>query len=226
MKKEEKEEEVVKKKFSFAKFLIVLLILYIIGFYTYKFVSSPVHNIYIKNNKYLTDQEVIDSSGLKNYPSFLLTTKYTIKKKLLKNEFIKDVKISKKMGNIIILEVEENEPLFIYKDKTILSTGKSIEKSYDLPTLTNNVTDDILKKLVDKYVNINDEIRIMISELKYDPNNIDKERFLITMNDGNYVYITLYKITSINEYIKILSTLEDKKGILYLDSGNYFEEFK
>ena len=226
MKKEEKEEEVVKKKFSFAKFLIVLLILYIIGFYTYKFVSSPVHNIYIKNNKYLTDQEVIDSSGLRNYPSFLLTTKYTIKKKLLKNEFIKDVKVSKKMGNIIILEVEENEPLFIYKDKTILSTGKSIEKSYDLPTLTNNVTDDILKKLVDKYVNINDEIRIMISELKYDPNNIDKERFLITMNDGNYVYITLYKITSINEYIKILSTLEDKKGTLYLDSGNYFEEFK
>ena len=227
MKKEEKEEEKVKsrKRFSFAKFLIILLILYIVGFYTYKFASSPVHNIYIKNNNYLTDQEIIDSSGLRNYPSFLLTTKYSIKKKLLKNEFVKDVKITKKVGNIIILEVEENEPLFIYKNKTILSTGKSIEKTYNLPTLTNNVTDDILKKLVDKYKNINNEIRILISEIKYDPNNIDKERFLITMNDGNYVYITLYKITSINEYIKILSTLEDKKGILYLDSGNYFEQF-
>ena len=29
------------------------------------------------------------------------------------------------------------------------------------------------------------------------------------MNDGNYVYITLYKITSINEYIKIVSTLDN-----------------
>jgi hypothetical protein len=46
------------------------------------------------------------------------------------------------------------------------------------------------------------------------------------MNDGNYVYITLTKIKSINEYIKILSTLENKKGILYLDSGNYFEIFE
>ena len=63
----------------------------------------------------------------------------------------------------------------------------------------------------------------MISEIKYDPNNIDKERFLITMNDGNYVYVTLYKITAINEYLKILSKV-NKKGILYLDSGNFFEE--
>ena len=43
------------------------------------------------------------------------------------------------------------------------------------------------------------------------------------MSDGNYVYITLYKLSSIDEYLKITSTLKDKKGILYLDSGNYFE---
>lgn len=70
---------------------------------------------------------------------------------------------------------------------------------------------------------MDDEIKIMISEIEYVPNDIDKERFIITMNDGNHVYITLYKITSINEYIKIVSTLDNKKGILYLDSGNYFE---
>ena len=38
--------------------------------------------------------------------------------------------------------------------------------------------------------------------------------------------ITLYKLSSIDEYLKITSTLKDKKGILYLDSGNYFEVFK
>ena len=66
----------------------------------------------------------------------------------------------------------------------------------------------------------------MISEIEYYPNDIDKERFILTMNDGNYVYITLYKTYLVNDYIKILSTLENKKGILYLDSGNYFEIFK
>ena len=82
-----------------------------------------------------------------------------------------------------------------------------------------------MDKLIDKYQDVNEEIKMMISEIEYVPNDIDKERFLITMNDGNYVYITLYKITSINEYIKIISNkeIENKKGILYLDSGNYFE---
>ena len=43
------------------------------------------------------------------------------------------------------------------------------------------------------------------------------------MKDGNYVYITLTKIDEINKYLDVLSTLDNKKGILYLDSGNYFE---
>ena len=46
------------------------------------------------------------------------------------------------------------------------------------------------------------------------------------MNDGIYVYLTLSKFDKINDYDEIVSTLGDKKGILYLDSGEYFEIFK
>lgn len=62
-----------------------------------------------------------------------------------------------------------------------------------------------------------------ISEIEYNPNNVDSERFLLTMNDNNYVYLTLYKFESINSYIDIVKNLENKKGILYLDSGEYFK---
>ena len=65
-----------------------------------------------------------------------------------------------------------------------------------------------------------------ISEIKYDPNDVDKERFYLTMNDGIYVYVTLNKFDKINDYDDIVSTLQDKKGILYLDNGEYFEVFK
>ena len=61
-----------------------------------------------------------------------------------------------------------------------------------------------------------------ISEIKYEPNDIDKERFLLSMNDGNYVYVTLSKFSNINNYLEISNTLGDKNGILYLDYGNYF----
>ncbi len=220
------EEEKVVKKFSFVKLVLVLLIMYIIGFLCYKVAISRITNIYIKNNNILTDQEVIDASGLRNYPSFILTTNYSIKNKLLKNDLVKKVKVKKGLWGKVYIDIEEYKPLFIYEDKVILDNKNEVDLDISLPILVNEVDDDILDKLISKYESINDEIKLMISEIKYDPNDIDKERFLFTMSDGNYVYITLYKLSSIDEYLKITSTLKDKKGILYLDSGNYFEVFK
>ena len=220
------EEEKVVKKFSFVKLVLVLLIMYIIGFLCYKVAISRITNIYIKNNNILTDQEVIDASGLRNYPSFILTTNYSIKNKLLKNDLVKKVKVKKGVWGKVYIDIEEYKPLFIYEDKVILDNKNEVDLDISLPILVNKVDDDILDKLISKYESINDEIKLMISEIKYDPNDIDKERFLFTMSDGNYVYITLYKLSSIDEYLKITSTLKDKKGILYLDSGNYFEVFK
>lgn len=43
------------------------------------------------------------------------------------------------------------------------------------------------------------------------------------MNDDNVVYITLNKIKEFNDYNKIKDQLGSHKGVLYLDSGNYFE---
>lgn len=224
MKENKKEEVVVKRKFKFVKFLVVILILYIILFLGCKLFTAKIKNIFILNNNYLTDQEVIDESGLRNYPSFLLTTKYKIKKNLLKNSLIKEAKIKKKLWGIIYIEISEYEPLFIYQDKVILDNGTKIDNNdYILPILINDVNEEILTKFINKYKDIDKEIKMQISEIEYLPNDIDKERFLFTMNDGNYVYITIYKILAINEYNKILPNLEGKKGILYLDSGNYFE---
>ena len=224
MKENKKEEVVVKRKFKFVKFLVVILILYIILFLGCKLFTAKIKNIFILNNNYLTDQEVIDESGLRNYPSFLLTTKYKIKKNLLKNSLIKEAKIKKKLWGIIYIEISEYEPLFIYQDKVILDNGTKIDNNdYILPILINDVNEEILTKFINKYKDIDKEIKMQISEIEYLPNDIDKERFLFTMNDGNYVYITIYKTLAINEYNKILPNLEGKKGILYLDSGNYFE---
>lgn len=213
-----------KKRFSIAKTLIVLFILYLVGFYVYRLLTMKINNIFIEGNNILTDQQVIDISGLSEYPSFCLTFKHEIKENLLNNELIKDAKINKQLGRIVTIKIEENIPLFIYNNEVILSNNTKTVNDYILPIITNQyIEPEIISKLVNKYQNVNDEIRTMISEIKYDPNDIDKERFIFTMNDGNYVYITLYKITAINEYIKIQKTLENEKGILYLDSGNYFE---
>ena len=65
-----------------------------------------------------------------------------------------------------------------------------------------------------------------MSEIEYKPNDVDQERFLIFMNDGNYVYINIKKFQNLNKYLDMLKSFDDKKGILYLDSGEYFVPFE
>ena len=70
---------------------------------------------------------------------------------------------------------------------------------------------------------VNDSVKSQISEIRYYPNEQDDDRFLLHMNDGNVVYLTLTKFSQINYYESVLDQLEEKKGILYLDSGNHFK---
>ena len=103
---------------------------------------------------------------------------------------------------------------------------RETKDNMNAPILINSLTDEVYKLFKEKMKLIKRNIIDRISEIKYDPNSVDEERFLFTMNDGNYVYITLEKIENINSYVDIIKTFENKKGILYLDSGEYFELFK
>ena len=62
-----------------------------------------------------------------------------------------------------------------------------------------------------------------ISEIEYSPVNVDEDRFLLYMDDGNFVYVTLTKIEKMNKYNDIKDELMGKRGIIYLDSGDYVE---
>jgi len=64
---------------------------------------------------------------------------------------------------------------------------------------------------------------LKISQIEYVPNDVDAERYLLYMDDGNSVYITLTKITKLNKYSSIVGQMEGRNGIIYLDSGDYIE---
>ena len=70
---------------------------------------------------------------------------------------------------------------------------------------------------------IDKSVLAKISDIEYKPNEYDKDRFLLYMDDGNMVYLTLTKFNMINYYNDVLEQLEDRKGILYLDNGNHFQ---
>ena len=214
-----------KKKLNTKKFLITIILVLLLSLTFVDIINLPVKNIYIKGNSTLSDKTIISLSHLENYPPHIKTCFLDIKEKLLANEYIKDVKIKRTITRKIYIEIEEYKPLAIYNNKLILSSKKQIDNLYNInyvPYITNNI-DNIYDKFVTSLNEVNQEILLKISHIEYTPNEVDKERFLMYMVDSNYVYITLSKIEKINKYNSIVKKLENKKGIIYLDSGDYVE---
>lgn len=224
---EEKNKKKKRLKLKLSRVILLLLFLALIYYLYFYIIGDNIKHIYIKGNSVLSDQEIIDIANLQDYPSFLKTTSLGIKRRLKANMFIKNVIVRKKLNYTIYIEVEEYKPLFRRKDndKIVLGNKKEylLDKIYDVPLLLNYVPNTIYSSFVEKMDNTDVTILNKISEIKYDPNEFDKNRFLLFMNDGNKVYINTLKFDTLNKYDEIVMTLEGKKGTLYLDSGNYFE---
>ena len=221
---------VKRRKLKVFNLLLVLLILTGLFFGVKLYLSIPLKNIIIKKTSYLNDDYIIEKANLKNYPSFYSFTTGKIKKSLEKSPYINSVKVRRSFFHVLTIEVTENKAIFYdnTSKKMVLSNKEKVESdlmvsSFRVPRLINYVPDNKYDKFIKGMNNIEKDILGKISDIEYQPNNIDKDRFLLYMDDGNMVYLTLTKFKMINYYNKVLSQLENHKGILYLDNGNHFE---
>ena len=213
-----------KRKINYKRVIhfIAFLVIFIIAIYI--FIKIPITNIYIKGNNYLSDQEIIRLAKLEDYPESFKNTSYLIKKRLLKSDMIIDASIKKK-GTKVYIDIKENRPLFYNSNNNTIVMLDKTEKKGEIitPYLLNYIPDTIYNKFIDKIANINIDILNRMSDIEYKPNEVDNERFYISMTDGNYVYLTLNNFNKINNYVDMLKQFKNKKGILYLDSGEYLE---
>lgn len=218
-----------KKRLKLIPFLLFVLVITGAFFLVDVLLDTRIENIVIKGNKLVTDQQIIDEAGLSNYPSFYKTTSYNIKKALEKNSFIKEVKVKRSFYHVITIEVSEYKVLLkkettgklVLENMNEVTTNQEIP--YTVPRLVNDVPKNKYSKLLKNLLKVKRSVRSSISEFYYDPNEFDKDRFLLYMDDGNSVYLTLTKFRMINYYNDVLPQLDGKKGILYLDSGNHFQ---
>ena len=228
MKKNKKRKKIKKRKVKYGRVFLFLLIVSLIFYLILQVFNFPIKNIYVYNNKSLNDQEIIDIAGISNYPSIFSVSTLQMEKKLEKNIYIKKATIKKRKLSEVDIYIEENYCLYYDSSKNVSILSDKIEDKsvLDCPILINYVTDKLYDDFFKAMSNIDRDIIERISEIKYDPNSVDEERFLFTMNDGNYVYLTLMHFEKINNYVNIIKNFEQKKGILYLDSGEYFKVFE
>lgn len=214
-----------KRKIRYDRILIFLVIvIFIVISFTFLF-NLKISNIYILNNSFLTDQEIIEIAGISDYPETLKNLSVQIEDRLKNNIYIKDAKVYKKGLTKVYIDVVENRPLFYYESskKTILTDGRETDKKFVVPTVINYITDNYYDAFINEMANIDENILKRISEIQFSPNDVDDNRFLLTMTDGNYVYVNISTFNKLNKYISIIEELPNKNGILYLDYGNNFE---
>ena len=221
---------VKKRKLKLFNFLIVILVLSLLVFFVYLVLQIRVQNIIVKNTDYLNDDYVLELAGVKDYPKFFLTNNLSVSKKLKKSKYISNAKLIKKYPFTFVLDIDEEKPLFydMNTNKYILSGGikvkdEDISHNFRVPRLLNYVPDKKYSKFIVDMDKVDSSVLSKISDIEYQPNDYDKDRFLLYMDDGNMVYLTLTKFKMINHYNEVLTQLDNHKGILYLDNGNHFK---
>lgn len=219
-----------KKKLKLSSFLLVLCVLIGLVFCAFLILMIPVKNILVLNNNYLNDDYILSLGEIRDYPKFFLTRSSKVESNIRKSKYIKKVKLNKKIGFVFELNVIENTPLFfdMNRNKYIFDNGDGvtddeISHNFRVPRLLNYIPNKKYHKFIESMIKVKSNTISKISDIEYQPNDYDKDRFLLYMDDGNMVYLTLTKFKMINHYNEVLKQLDNHKGILYLDNGNHFQ---
>lgn len=224
-------KKIVKKtKIKLLPCFMVLLFFVALSFGIYYFVHLPIQNLIVEGTSYLKDDYILNLAGVRDYPSFYLISTRGIEDKLEESPYIQKAEVKREFFHVLVLDIKESKPLFINNtNKTVVFSNKEevpVSEEIDLfriPRLINYVPDNKYRSFIKGMTDIKTDILGKISDIEYQPNDYDKDRFLLYMDDGNMVYLTLTKFDMINYYNDVLSQLENRKGILYLDNGNHFQ---
>lgn len=221
------QKKVKKKKLNLFKVFIFLLILCLIGLSIYFYCNTNTKNIIIKGNSYYSDDEIIELAELEDYPKFITVNSFRIEKNIKHENLIKNVDVNKKFGFIVEINITEKKVLYQRKSDNLylLDTGEEISADYieGVPLLINYYPNTLNDKALKAFGKLTQETISKISSIEYSKTEVDDERFLLFMTDGNLVYINLNRMDKLNKYTEIVNEFGTKKGILNLDSGNYFE---
>ena len=217
-----------KRRIRWKVFIPFVFLLFLIGYFFYSLLNLPIKHVLITGNNLIKDYEIMEETGLKEYPKLFKYSSATIKKKIENFDLVNSVKVKKNLFGKVTITIVEAKVLFYNRNNSayVLSNGKEmVEGNFSgIPFLINYVPSAIYERLVKELANVSFDVLSLISEIEYAPSMskdivLDDTRFLLRMNDGNRVYINLIHMDRINMYTKVY-TLLSANGILYLDSDN------
>lgn len=210
--------------------LIFLVLIILTGFGSYWLDKSDlfrVKSIIVTGNIHISDEEVVALSEIVLSDRMWLISKSSINKKVSKSSWIESVNIVKS-SNIITIEVNEHRILgYKVSDKIslLLQSGQLIplkESQLDWIATVALVSgfddEDLLKKLVESFVDVDDSIMMFISEIHQSSVSYDDALIRLIMSDGNQIFTDFEALDLINEYKLIVNQINPANKCIYFDA--------
>lgn len=228
----QRELEIKKRKKRKIRLIIFLLLIIIIGI-TMFLIKSPYFalvDVEIKGNSQLTNEKIYTQSGLELGKSIFSSLDIVTKVRLKQNGYIEDAKVSKKLPNIIQIEVKERQKSFqiktptnyyIYideqgyiidclqeKENLIVITGMEItEENIDQKKRLEN--DDLNTKM-ENILHIKEETEQIGIYEKITEIDVENEYILKLENDG--ITINLGDCTDLKNKMYYVKTILEKEA--------------
>lgn len=211
-------------------FLLIAIIVYL------QSPLSQIRSIEVNGNKFLTDERIIDDSGLTEGTNIWSMNRSSIEDRLENNPVIDEATVNRKFPRTVQVTVVEQAVLGYVKEgaefNPVLENGEIIptdakEVAGNAPLMI-GFEEKQLTRLTSEMTNLRHSIFSMISEIEL--RNIDEEdhsmEIMLYMNDGYMVNGNLEQVMNkLSYYPSIVSQLEDDKGIIHIGVGIYFESF-
>ena len=226
--KQFKQNNIDKKTRHILLFLAVIFGLFLISLTYFLSNASNIYRVSIKGNIYLSDDEILELSGLDNNDKFILISRHKVEKKIKENHLIKNCKVDLIVNNVVQINVEEykaigyayednNNVLIIENDERIILNNNNVYLIEKVPLIYGFINEDIV--LLEKNLrDIDYKLINEISEIHYYP-NLKYQNIMLIMRDGNYIFTSVYGLNLLNKYHEIDASYENKENECY-----YFED--
>ena len=190
--------------------------------------SSEVYKVVVKGNEYLKDDYYINLSKIKDGDKFLLVNLNKVKNQISSSSIVDSVTVKRNNYNLIEINVKEKEIIgytYEVEPKILLSDGSTINLENDYLNVIASVPliegydEEGLKLIAIGFKKLDQKMIGEISEIHRYPFSYDENMLEVIMRDGNYLYLSYYSLSMLNEYYTIASgiTVTEDKACIFLD---------
>lgn len=206
-------------------FITVILLIYL-------YITTPISrlkHINITGINYFTRDEIMIIGEIEDSDFYLLTFTSLIKTKLLNEEMISDVAITKDDKRNLNIAISEKRLLgYIYTDKPYLlvENGELIELTKEKQGLITQIplivgfTEEYLTEIAGSLNELTVDIINNITEIHHYASTYDDNMLKIVMIDGNKVFTSLDSIITVNNYFAIVKSLKISNSCIFIDESS------